>query len=145
MSEYDDAVKRYEVLSYKDLALEFQALKQIKADAKLEAALVEEKFDALTKQVIPDKMTEEGIKTIAIDGVGRLQLSAQAYCSTKAGMKDALFDWLIENDFKDLITDVVNASTLKAFIKEQLNLGEKVPPDEIINYDPYLRASVVKG
>lgn len=145
MSEYDDAVKRYEVMSYKDLAIEFQALKQIKADAKLEAAAVEEKFDALTKQVIPDKMTEEGIKTIAIDGVGRLQLSAQAYCSTKAGMKDALFDWLIENDFKDLITDVVNASTLKAFIKEQLNLGEKVPPDEIINYDPYLRASVVKG
>jgi hypothetical protein len=50
-----------------------------------------------------------------------------------------------DNGFEDLITEVVNASTLKAFIKEQLDMGNPVPDDTVIRYDPYTRASVVGG
>ena len=144
-SERELAKERYEGQSYKELAGVFQALTQAKKDLKSELAVIEERLEALTIDVIPDKLAEDGMKNVTLADIGRWQVSPQAYCSTRAGMGPAVQDWMREHGFEDIISEVINASTLKAFIKEQLELGNDVPGDDLVNYEPYLKASLVKA
>lgn len=142
ISEYEDSLWN---LGYKELADEFSALKDEKDKLKKMVNEVEAKYEALTTRVLPDKMAEDGFKNVTLEGIGRFQASQQAYCSTRAGQKQALFDWLESNGFDDLITEVVNPSTLKAFIKECQDEGRPAPPDEIVNYQPFTRVTLVKS
>jgi hypothetical protein len=141
----DAIIAAYSPLNYPKLALLFKDLKDEKAVLKKKLAYVDMKYDILTQEIIPDKMAEDGFQTVSLKEGGRIQISGQAYCSTHAGMKEALFQWLRENDFEELVTEVVNPGTLKAFVKEQLEMGNPVPDEEIINYQPYSRATVVGG
>lgn len=133
----------YEKLSYKELADEFKRLQDEKDELKRKTATITAAFDLLTTEVIPEKLMEDGFKHVALADGGRIEIRPQAYCSTRAGQREALFNWLQEHEFDDLITEVVNPSTLKSFIKEQMDQGNPVPGDEIINYQPFLRATVV--
>ena len=141
----EDYIQHRETLSYPELADEFRKLQDIKADLKRQSAIVTKQYDALTTQVLPDKMAEDGFRNVALAEGGRFQASAQAYCSTVGGMKFELFQWMRDNEFNDLITEVINASTLKAFITEQNKLGNPVPSDEIVNFNPYTRVTLVKN
>jgi hypothetical protein len=139
----DDLRKRYESMSYAQLANEFDQLKAAQDHLKQEAAEVKRTFDFLTTEILPERMAEDGFRNLSLADGGRIELRAQAYCSTRAGAKQKLFEWLIENDFEDLITEVVNPGTLKSFINEQLEKGNPIPDDEIVNYQPYTRATIV--
>lgn len=130
-------------MNYQQLAEAVKKYQAEIADAKAAEARARNVYDTLTIEIIPDKMAEDGFRSVNLADGGRIQLSPQAYCSTRAGMKNALFQWLLDNDFQDLITEVVNPGTLKSFIKEQLEAGNPVPDDEIVNYQPFTRASVV--
>jgi hypothetical protein len=136
-------MKDYEEMNYNELAIAVKELQAEHKAAKDIATAIYQKLEVLTTKIIPDKLAEDGFRSVNLADGGRIQLSSQAYCSTREGMKPALFAWLQEHDFPELITEVVNASTLKAFIKEQTELGNDVPPDEIVNYQPYSKASVV--
>jgi hypothetical protein len=137
--------EQIEQLGYPALADEFRKLSDIKADLKRQSILVAAQYDTLTMQVLPDKMAEDGFKNLALSEGGRFQSSQQAYCSTIAGQKEVLFQWMRDNDYPELITEVINASTLKAFIKEQKAKGNEVPDDAIVRYDPYTRVTLVKN
>jgi hypothetical protein len=142
ISEYEDQLWG---MTYAELAGEFRDLTARKKDLKDRLAQIEKQYDALTIRVLPDKMAEDGFKNVTLEGVGRFQASTQAYCSTRAGQKEALFQWLQDNGFEDLITEVVNPSTLKSFVKECRDAGRPAPPDEIVNYEPYTRVTLVKS
>lgn len=133
------------MMKYPQLADEFRALADEKARLKALTSEITRKYDILTMEVLPDKLAEDGFRNVSLDSGFRFQASVQANCSTRAGQKEALFQWLTENGFPDLITEVVNPSTLKAFIKEQSELGNPVPDEDIVNYQPYTRVTLVKA
>jgi hypothetical protein len=138
---YDDAIKAYEGMSYKRLALEFRELRTKLESNKQESRELNEQFDALTLKVIPDKMMEDDIRTMTVKDVGRLELRPNMWTSTKDNL--ALQDWLKEHDLAELIVPSVNGSTLKATIKELQGAGDELPPAEIVEITPYIRATVV--
>lgn len=139
-----------EIEMYEEMSLMQLVSAQKEADEKLKDALNEVKkhrriLDSLRKHVLPDRLNEMGLQNATFPGIGRVSLRNDAYVSTRADQKPQLLEWLDENDFGELITATVNASTLKAFIKEQDGLGNPVPSEEIISYTPYQYTSVTKA
>jgi hypothetical protein len=133
-----------EKASYKELAKEFIKLKDKLARAEERAKQAREEFDHLRKHVIPARMEEDGMTSIRLAGVGTLKIVNDAYVSTKSGEREHLLEWVRSIGGEDIVTETVNSSTLKAFIKERVAGGESFP-DTIINYAPYQYASVVKS
>ncbi len=117
------------------------ALMVEKEEVEDELKLINAKFDVLRFELIPEKMEEEGIERVSFDEIGRVSLTADLFVSVRD--KPGLYDWLQENGFGDLIQPVVNASTLKAFIKGRMKAGAEIP-EEFLNVTPVTRASITR-
>lgn len=166
----DAWVKKYEAMPYKELALRMLELREAKAKADAESTSLKAELDVIQLRVIPPRFAAEGLQTITIPGAGRIGLTRDMYCTQKPGLQEALFDFLRENDFGDLIKDNVNASSLKALVKELLeehnqslasedasqatesSMFEEAGAEsqfsrisEYLNVQPFLRASITKG
>jgi hypothetical protein len=132
----------YEGMSLHDVARRMKDLgeqdKEL-ADAKAE---VYKEWDYIRKIVIPSMMEEQKIERISFKGIGRVQLASDMYTSTIDG--DGLAYWLVEHDAGELIKPTVNGSTLKSYIRNQLEIGGEIP-SEFVNITPFTRASIVKG
>lgn len=138
MSGYD-----FENMTLEQLATRMKRTAELLKDAKADSAQLQKEWDALRKQYIPDKMDEMGIESVRISGVGTVSQRTDAYCTTPAANREALMDWLEAHDHADLISETVNASTLKAFMKEQMMEGNDVP-DDIVNFTPYTYVAITK-
>lgn len=135
-----ESMKNMTINELADLYMEYREdLDMLKAST----SAAQERFDLVRKIAIPEKMEELGFDNIKIKGVGRLSLRTEAYASTVKGRKEEAMEWLDENGHGDLIKPTVNASTLKAFLKEQVAEGVEVP-DDIFNFTPYLMATITK-
>lgn len=143
--ERDLELETMMAMTIKDMGKLFVSLKTEIDAAEGVVRALKSSFDKLRLRAMPEKMDEMGITGVKIIGVGRLSLTADAYCSVVKDQKFRLYDWLRDNDHEDLIQDNVNSGTLKAFIKEQIKAGNDVPDDTIINFIPYDRASVTKA
>ncbi len=131
-------------MNMQELAERFRELQNELKESKAVSSGIQKEFDYLRKSVLPDKMEELGFDTVNITDVGRISLRAELYASIVTDQKEAAFAWLAENGHGALIKDTVNASSLKAFMKEQLNLGE-VFPEEMFNCTPYIMATLTKS
>jgi hypothetical protein len=109
--------------------------------AKVVASSWTEIYDKLSLQVVPERMQEEGVTNMKIENVGRVELRADMWVTTRN--TDALQQWLIERDMGDIIKPTVNGSTLKAFLREQMKKGQDIPDEEIVSIVPYIRAVIV--
>jgi len=127
----------------KDLAVRMHALNQSKDQLKAALATVNKELDAIRFNALPDAMDEEGIARVAIKGVGTVSLYPDVRASIRASARGEAWDWLRENGFEDLITNTVNASTLKAWAKEQLGEGVEIP-DDLFSIAPYTYAKITK-
>jgi len=128
-------------------------------------------YDQLRKKVVPDLAAEQDVRTITIEGIGRLQLTGDYYASIPAEQQDAAFEWFRANGYSDLIKETVHSATLKAWSKEMLEQGRVGPeekavsdeantaaaslgieqdkgpaklPEGVFKIEPYTRASIVK-
>jgi len=134
---------KYGDMDLKELAAAQARVKgEVDHYAGIKSALQAE-FDALRKRLVPNKMESMGIESVRIEGVGTLSLATDAYCSTPADERQNLKDWLRANEAGDLIAETVNASTLKAFIKEQTLEGNEIPP--MVKFDPYTYSKITGG
>lgn len=133
----------YEEFDLKDLAVEFQKLQNRYNEAKDVSAGIYAEFEFLRKSIIPVRMEDMGLETAKISGVGRLQIGNQV--SAKQLDKAALFKWLEANGHDSIIAESVNSSTLGSFIKEQIAQGEPIPDQDIVDFNVYEVASVVKA
>lgn len=108
-----------------------------------DAALTEtnKMLDELRLKMIPEAMAEMDIRTLTIDGVGRVQLAMDLYATMKD--KEAGYAWLEENGYEGLIKPYVQPSTFKAAVKEALKNGQEFP-DDLFSINPFTRASIVK-
>ena len=84
--------------------------------------------ESLSREKIPEVMRAHNVKTITIEGVGRVTVSYRFSCSMLD--KEVGLDWLRNNGHGGIIIETVNSSTLAAFAKTQLqDEGQELPTD----------------
>lgn len=105
-----------------------------------------EMSDKLSREDVPEVMAEHNVRTITVEGVGRVSITHRYSCSMLD--KQMGFEWLRANGNEGLITETVNSSTLAAFAKDLLvNDGFELPPDifktSIMAYTSITKAGVI--
>jgi hypothetical protein len=158
MAEFEDDVREGEarierMQAYRDqhkgkalkdlvLAMQKAQFRKVAIEADLKNANAE--FDVLRFELVPEKMDEDGVERVSYDGVGRVSLTPDLRVNTPAGAKPNLFAWFKSKKLGDLIVPSVNASTLKAWVKQRIKEGKELPPSEMLNVTPITRASITK-
>lgn len=120
---------------------ELQALKD---DHETKLAEINKELDVIRTKKIPELMESMELRNVTIEGLGRVQLAADIYASTREGQKDAAMTWLRDCGYEGMITETYNASSLKALFRRLMAEGADIP-DDIFNVTPFLRASIVKA
>lgn len=84
----------------------------------------------LSREYVPESMRAAGVKTVTIEGTGRVSLSQRVSCSIIAEPKTIGHDWLKEHGHGALVQETVNSSTLSSFAKSfQEDQGKELPDD----------------
>jgi len=99
---------------------------------------IQKEYDQLRLEAIPSAMAEEDIRSLT-GGFGRCTLTGDLYVSAPDKMK--LHDWLRESGNESLIQPTVNAMTLKAFVKDQMERDKELP-DDVLKITPFSRAVI---
>lgn len=94
-------------------------------------------YDKYRLHEIPNMMAENDDLRSITGEFGRCTLTSDL--SVKVKDKIELHKWLEDSGNGSLIVPTVNAQTLKAFVKEQLQRGEQLP-EEILAISPFVRA-----
>ena len=126
-----------------ELVTELRDLRAASDDAEAFYKSQHAVYEIFSKQVVPARMEDEGMEQLTVEGIGRVNIRTDIYCSTKKGLGPDLKEWMKEHDMADIITDVINSSTLKAWVKEQMKAGNEIP-EELLNVTPYDRAVITK-
>lgn len=108
------------------------------------ATALQIQFDQLRIDVIPDAMKKAGIETVRVAGVGNIIIGEDMWTHVPAARRYDLYQWMRENKCEGLITETVNSSTLKAWIKERRENKQELPPGDLVVVTPYKRASIRK-
>lgn len=124
-------------VSMKDLQAQKDALEE-------QLSGINKSLDIIRTKDIPELMESLGLKNATFDGIGRVQLAADLYASTREGKREAAMQWLRDCGYDDMIIETYNASSLKALFRRQIAAGAEIP-DDIFNVHPFIRASVVKA
>ena len=124
------------------LAIRLKTLQTQKSEWEVQVTEINKEIELISKKEIPELMEALGIKNVTFEGVGRVQLANDLYCSTKEGQKDVAMQWLRDTGYEGMISESYNATSMKALIRRLLVDGIEVP--EFLNVTPFIRASVVK-
>lgn len=100
-------------------------------------------YDTLRITDIPAAMDETGIDKLTLAGIGTLYLSADVRATVYKDTKMEAYQWLEDNGYGDLIQPYVFPQTLKAWAKERLKAGDKLPDMFVI--EPFQMAKILKG
>lgn len=134
-------------MSMDDLRTHCARMKELQARKdQLEADLsdVNKELDVIRTKKIPELMESMELRNVTIEGLGRVQLAADIYASTREGQKEAAMTWLRDCGYEGMITETYNASSLKALFRRLMVEGTDIPED-IFNVTPFVRASIVKA
>lgn len=134
-------------MSMDDLRGHCARMKELQSQKdKLEAELsdINKELDVIRTKKIPELMESMELRNVTIEGLGRVQLAADIYASTREGQKEAAMTWLRDCGYDGMITETYNASSLKALFRRMLAEGGEIPED-IFNVTPFVRASIVKA
>lgn len=129
-----------------DLRLLAERMKTLQLDKEqIEAQLakVNVELDEIRQRRIPTMMQDLGVQNITLSGIGRIQLAADVFASTKEGKKTEAMLWLRDSGYDGAISETYNMSTVKAIFRRMILDGTPLP-EEIFNITPYVRASIVK-
>lgn len=113
---------------------------------------IEKLYDILRFTVVPEVFADNEITTLTLEGIGRCNILDDIGVSMmgdskeeKEQHKQAFYQWLRENELEDIITQTVNAQTLAAFVRRQIQSkdGLKLPYDHI-KVNPVTRAQITR-
>ncbi len=113
---------------------------------------VEKLYDIMRFTVVPEVFADNDITTLTLEGIGRCNIMDDIQVSMAGDSKDekeahkqAFYEWLRKNELEDIITQTVNAQTLAAFVRRQLQSkdGLKLPYD-LIKVNPVTRAQITR-
>lgn len=102
-----------------------------------------EQLDDVRLRQIPNLMEELQVKTATFEGIGRVQLAADLYCSTVKGQQEKAMVWLRDCGYEEMISESYNATSMKALIRRLIEAGTEIP--EFMSVTPFVRASIVKA
>lgn len=97
-------------------------------------------LDELRLKLIPEAMAEQDIRSLTIEGVGRVQLAMDLYATITN--KHEGYEWLKANGYEGLVTEYAQPSTFKAAVKLAIKDGQQFP-EELFSITPFTRASIV--
>lgn len=120
----------------------YDALRSINSHIKEAREALTQMEERLSRQQIPDVMRANNVRSITIEGVGRVSLGSRWSASMidkEAGMK-----WLRESGNGGVIQETVNAQTLGALAKELNNEGLDLP-NQFFNTSIMTYTSITKA
>lgn len=120
-----------------------QVLQEQKDALEADLSAINKELDTIRTKKIPELMESMELRNVTIEGIGRVQLAADIYASTREGKKDAAMQWLRDLGYDNMIQETYNSSSLKALLRRMLAEGVDIP-DDIFNVTPFTRASIVK-
>jgi len=125
------------------LCAKMQEIQMQKDSIEEELSRINGELDDLRLKKIPEMMAEIEVKNATFPGIGRVQLAADLYCSTRAGRKDEAMQWLRDMGQDGMITETYNAGSMKAMVRRLIEQGVETP--DFLNVQPFIRASIVKA
>ena len=128
----------------RELCVAMRILEDRKEALELQLKEINGGLDELRMKNIPEMMDGLGVKNATFEGIGRVQLTADIFASTREGQKEKAMQWLRDCGYDGMISETYNASSLKALFRRQLKEGIEIP-DSIFNVSPFVRASIVKS
>lgn len=120
----------------------FDALRIAIEQIKQAREALQEITDHLSKEIVPTSMRNAGVKTVTVEGVGRVTVSHRYSCSIID--KDGGYKWLRDNEYGSLIVETVNSSTLSAFAKNLMETEGKELPDNLFKVGTQAFTSITK-
>lgn len=123
-----DWIERSRSLDVPDLLRQYWLMTDKYEKLDLERKAMNALLESISRQTVPEIMDDEGVKSIALEDIRRrFGVSTRASCSMIE--PDGGKQWLRDNGHGALIMETVNASTLSAFAKSQLQeFGVELPP-----------------
>ena len=134
-------------MSMDDLRSQCARMKELQGKKdKLETELsdINKELDVIRTKKIPELMESMELRNVTIEGLGRVQLAADIYASTREGQKETAMTWLRDCGYDNMTTETYNAASLKALFRRMIADGADIP-DDIFNVQPFIRASIVKA
>jgi hypothetical protein len=98
----------------------------------------------LSREYVPDAMRAAKVKTVTIEGIGRVSLSNRFSCSIIAEPKTIGHEWLRNNGHGALVQETVNSSTLSSFAKNLTEEEGKELPEDIFKTSVMTFTSITK-
>lgn len=130
--------------SYQELAAAMRSLKDDIASREKATSAIKAELEEITHKYLPTKMDEEGISTVNVKGYGRITITQQLRANVPSDKAPVLRQWLRDNGYEGLISEQVNSSTLKAWVKERIAECEDYPAD-LINLHSFEQATLTKA
>lgn len=90
-------------------------------------------FEDYKNDKLPAAFEAEGIRSLPLNEGFRVGVSTTIRASIREGMKVEAYDWLNKNKLGNLITETVNASTLSAAVRHELEENNREFPDKFFN------------
>lgn len=144
LEENQQFEEQYSHLDTLSLIREMKSVQVEKDSVDELLSALNKRYDYLRLKAIPDRFDNEGITNMKVEGVGRVQLTADLYASIKSGKKEEAYQYLSDTGHGDVIQPSINPSTMKATIKAMIQKGEEVP-EELFTVTPFSRASITKA
>lgn len=113
---------------------------------------IEKLYDIMRFTVVPEVFADNDTTTLTLEGIGRCNIIddiavviAGDSKEEKEQHKQAFYEWLRQNQLEDIITQTVNAQTLAAFVRRQIQSkdGLKLPYDHL-KVNPVTRAQITR-
>lgn len=164
----DQWYAKYKDMPYKELAERMVELKAKAGEADRTKKALDAEHDVIRLRVVPERFQKDGMTSLRLQGIGRLGLTSDAYCTVIPGAKPDLLEYLKKDPENALLVkEDINPSTLKSLVKglaeedikslgeadlESAASGEAEEPEsefkkilQYVSYTPFMRASVTKG
>lgn len=100
-------------------------------------------YDWIREGKLPELMEASELETLGVENVGRVHLQSDMRVSIKSDNKADAYEWLGDNGHGGLVTQTINASSLKAFAKGEMKKGNELPPD-LFNINLFTRAVITR-
>ena len=140
VKNYDEKIQK---LTIRELAFLMKQAQDLDTMAKDIKAVFYKLFEHVRINVLPDRMEEEGYEGgLKITDLGRINLTADVRASIPAVCRKEAYEWLCDHGH-DLVTETVNAASLKALARRLLRDNDPLPED-YFKVVPYTRASITK-
>lgn len=128
-----------------EIVKHFDNLRAINKSIKVAREALQEIEDQLSTDTIPTLFLNRSLKTMNIEGVGRVTVSNRFSVSIIENKRDDAFDWLRDNEGGDLIKPTVNSQSLASFAKELMSAKGTDLPSEIFKVGTSPYTSITKG